>query len=786
MNKCSPFKLNPFDLRFPLLLAVTTFALAVRVEAAQASRISDPIPRKASATALALPIKTQQSALLPALSADIIDCLKNQPPKQTKGRLQIGIGRQLDHAFIVNSRSVPAQDWTVQPDGTRTWSVSITSQGGLGIRLHLESLNLPPGGRLLLYSGSRPDLAPLITTYADLDGQHDLWMQTVFSDQVTLTCQVPAADVPAVSFQIAELSHLFAVPKVGDYTKEGTCHNDVTCYGNWASEAAGVARISFIESGNSYLCSGCLLAANSSSSEFFLTAHHCVTSGNVASSVEFFWLYQTATCNGAAPDISTVPQTGGGGDLLAGSSGDDFSFLRLRRMAPAGVSFLNWSTDPPSANETLTCIHHPDGSYKRISFGKYYDSDADFWAVQWYSGVTEGGSSGSPLFNANHQVIGQLNGGFGGPGSSCNDPSAPDQFGRFDLAYPSVKKWLSGSSTPPGTDFSAVKGVYNGLFSDDSSGDPENSSGFVSLSITAGGKFSGRIQIGSQKYSMSGQLDASGMAATDVKRRSGNPLSVQLQVDLSGASDQITGSVTDGSFDGNLAAYRSPAFSKSSPSFSPGHYTFIIPGNPGSGSEPGGDGYATVTLDRSGKVKMTGVLGDGTKISQSTSVSQSGQWPFYVGLYGGQGSILGWLSFGDLSSSDLSGDVRWVRPLIGGAKYYPDGFTISRSIDGSYYTRPAGGNTILSIGDGQVNLAGGDLNPDLSTTFTMLPGSKVLGTGDAKLGLTFSLTTGVFTGRLIDPGSGQAAVFHGVVLQRQNVGAGNFLGPDQTGEASIQ
>jgi hypothetical protein len=91
----------------------------------------------------------------------------------------------------------------------------------------------------------------------------------------------------------------------------------------------------------------------------------------------------------------------------------------------------------------------------------------------------------------------------------------------------------------------------------------------------------------------------------------------------------------------------------------------------------------------------------------------------------------------------------------------------------------------LNISDGQVTLEGGDLNPGLSDSFTMLPGSKVQGTGDAKLGLTFSLTTGVFTGRLIDPGSGQAALFHGVVLQRQNVGSGYFLGPDQTGKVTI-
>src|SRR5262249_36397357 len=155
--------------------------------------------------------------------------------------------------------------------------------------------------------------------------------------------------------------------------------------------------------------------------------------------------YQTSSCNGPPPDISNVPQTSGGADRLAGSTASDFSFLRLKRHAPGGVSFLSWTTDPPANGETLTCIHHPDGSFKRISFGHPFDSTSDFWAVQWFSGVTEGGSSGSPLFNSSHQVIGQLNGGYNGPGSSCDDLSAPDQFGRFDVTFQSINHWLTST-----------------------------------------------------------------------------------------------------------------------------------------------------------------------------------------------------------------------------------------------------------------------------------------------------------------------------------------------------
>src|SRR5262249_47076594 len=152
------------------------------------------------------------------------------------------------------------------------------------------------------------------------------------------------------------------------------CHNDVSCFPNWANEAAGVARISFVERGNTFLCTGCLLASSAQTgAEYFLTANHCIENQTVASTLEFFWFYQTSSCNGPAPSVSEVPHTSGGADRLAGSTGSDFAFLRLKHPAPAGVFFLGWSLDQPTQGETLTCIHHPDGSFKRISFGNLYN-----------------------------------------------------------------------------------------------------------------------------------------------------------------------------------------------------------------------------------------------------------------------------------------------------------------------------------------------------------------------------------------------------------------------------
>ncbi len=64
--------------------------------------------------------------------------------------------------------------------------------------------------------------------------------------------------------------------------------------------------------------------------------------------------------------------------------------------------------------------------------------------VQWFSGVTEPGSSGSPLFNASQQFIGQLWGG----SSSCAEPYETDEYGRFNVTYSIIQAWLNGEEPP--------------------------------------------------------------------------------------------------------------------------------------------------------------------------------------------------------------------------------------------------------------------------------------------------------------------------------------------------
>jgi hypothetical protein len=66
----------------------------------------------------------------------------------------------------------------------------------------------------------------------------------------------------------------------------------------------------------------------------------------------------------------------------------------------------------------------------------------------WDDGVTAQGSSGSGLFTAQKQLVGQLCCGE----SFCDSPRAPDDYGRFDVAYDRVLRPHLGDGTQPGTE----------------------------------------------------------------------------------------------------------------------------------------------------------------------------------------------------------------------------------------------------------------------------------------------------------------------------------------------
>jgi hypothetical protein len=208
--------------------------------------------------------------------------------------------------------------------------------------------------------------------------------------------------------------------------------------------------------GGSNACTGTLLADSDPKTRipYLLTAHHCVPDQRQASMVETFWRHQADGCGGR-PDAAPVRVTGGA-ELLYARKAIDTALLRLRRPAPAGAVFAEWSPTLPEHGTDVVSVHHPQGQPVKVARGAVVahwrcaevaycgeeaeDDGVHYFGVEWREGLTSGGSSGAGVFMAESgELVGVNTGGL----STCEVPAGPDDFGRFDLAHrEGLGRWL--------------------------------------------------------------------------------------------------------------------------------------------------------------------------------------------------------------------------------------------------------------------------------------------------------------------------------------------------------
>jgi hypothetical protein len=340
------------------------------------------------------------------------------------------------------------------------------------------------------------------------------------------------------------------------------------------------------------------------------------------------------------------------------------------------------------------------------------------------------------------------------------------------LAFPEAAEF--GEPVPNA--FAAAAGTYNGLFFDKQGVNP-GTSGYLSVKTTGKGAYSGKLQLAGKSYSLKGTLDESGWGTSVINRKGNTPLTVYLQVDL-GGGDALRGGVSDGDGWSDLQADRQVFNKLSNPTPLAGKYTMLIRGG---NSGPAGDGTATLTVTPAGAVSLTGMLADGTKITQKVGISREGYWPVHVSLYKGGGVLIGWLQFANELQSDFAGQVVWSKQANPANASYPAGFITGLGALGSRFSTPVAGHRILNLGAGQLTLSGAQLASPLNLSLSL--GDNNLVVGEAALKLTFSTQAGTFKGTA-SPASG-AVSFQGVVLQKANLGGGYFLNANQSGKVEL-
>jgi len=329
--------------------------------------------------------------------------------------------------------------------------------------------------------------------------------------------------------------------------------------------------------------------------------------------------------------------------------------------------------------------------------------------------------------------------------------------------------------------FTALKGAYSGLFYPLSTEPPHEQSGYFTLSVTDKGAYSGKLWLNGGSYSIRGSFGLALSAHNTVLRTGTNAVEVSLQ--LTGGSEQVTGFVSNAFWTSQLFGYRAVL----SATNLLGKYTMLLSGGTDASLSPLGFGALGITVASSGKVTLQGTLGDATVAVQQGALAANGQLPIYLNLYRGKGSLFGWLTFTNTLTNDIPGLLLWTKKDGVPGSIYPGGFTNEVVALSSRYIPPLPGQPVLGFSNGIVVLEGGNLAGPATNDVVLSNLNKVTvaSANTNKLVLTIVSSSGLLSGSHVNPQSLKKSVIKGVVLQKQDLGGGAFLGTNQSGRISF-
>jgi lysyl endopeptidase len=409
--------------------------------------------------------------------------------------------------------------WRDLGDGTSEWRLSVLTPDAVHLNFGFTRFRLPPSGELRIESADgKFVLGPWAHADNPVTGQ--LWTQVVPGKEANVVLRVATVETSRVDVLLSRVGHGYTgFGSEAKHCKSGACNMDVACLGSgdpWNENRRAVAAITL---GGVDNCTGSLVNNTAGDRRLlFATATHCgITSGNVASVLAYF-NYESPTCRTPGSSASGTPlpkpsTTLAGQTWLAGTnnpfggagaaaSRSDWTLIQLATSPTQdslNLFWTGWDRRPPpttcaepgtpsGTSGLCASIHHPSVDEKRITFvpdpmilDNISSAAGVHWRANWDAtppilanipspqpatlppGVTEPGSSGSPLYNASRRLVGVLS---GGP-SSCGATGASlrDQYGGLFHAWEGV-----GTSTtrmrdhldPLGTNPEFIDGIGPG------------------------------------------------------------------------------------------------------------------------------------------------------------------------------------------------------------------------------------------------------------------------------------------------------------------------------------
>lgn len=371
------------------------------------------------------------------------------------------------YEFMVDYSLANSGSWQTLPNGGRIWRIRFISAGAKTMNFLFSDFYMPQGATLYLYNNDHTDLLGAYDARQN-NTERVLGTWLVKGEDIWIEYYEPAEKAGQGKLEIFKVVHGYRTQDDGyekdpddDLNSSGACNYDVDCFMADINGFKDINKkaVALIIVGNNSFCSGSLV--NNTANDgmpYFLTANHCY-SNPAQWSFRFNWISPNPVCASTENSTTNAPnyyQTMSGATLKARRTESDFCLVEITTDIPANwdLTFGGWDRATTAPTSSFG-IHHPSGDIMKACRDFDSPTQEDYkWRVEnWDLGVTEGGSSGSPLYDSNGRLRGQLHGGSSGCAGTV-DNNGYDEYGRFDVSWdagasPSarLKEWLDPANT---------------------------------------------------------------------------------------------------------------------------------------------------------------------------------------------------------------------------------------------------------------------------------------------------------------------------------------------------
>ncbi|GHT87906.1 hypothetical protein FACS189474_1970 [Bacteroidia bacterium] len=364
---------------------------------------------------------------------------------------------QFAHKFYTHIEKGKDGNETVLADGAKVWQVGIRSAGAYSINLLFTEFHIPEGGKLFIYN---TDHSHVIGSFDHRNNSIDeiLPVRPVDGEAILVEYSEPADAAFEGKLVIGEVNHDYRgiLRREPDQdTANYFCMPDVLCEEVDESMIRPTVLVMINGTG---ACSGTLINnTENDGTPYLLTAVHCLNSNmsshqewdhyiNIAGTIVTFFNYNRPVCETSMKATEELTLSVAHPRVIMEKR--DIALLELQEKPPVyyNAYYAGWNVNSTgNLAAPYTNIHHPAGAVKKygfyadtlrlVTFSSSIFERSTHWRIPaWTVGSTHGGSSGSPLFDKNHLIVGGLSGG----NSVCN-PASGDPTDDFFFAL--YKGW---------------------------------------------------------------------------------------------------------------------------------------------------------------------------------------------------------------------------------------------------------------------------------------------------------------------------------------------------------